>query len=362
MSAIAVAYVSTPLISLSGQADADLTNNLLSLATEETVVGMAWCEARFNNYGYPSSSSDSNYLYLGRDRIDFGTRIGVTFRTGDQTRQAFTGKVSAIQADYPGGDQAQLLVFAEDGLQAFRLTRRTRSFEDSSTADIASQLAGEYGLTPAVDLDGPTRAVVTQVNQSDLAFLRSLARADNGEVWLDGTSLHVSARPDRDGGSFDLSYGGGDLLSLSVRADLAGQCTQLTVAGWDVAGKDPIAMSADASALGGELNGDTSGATILSAAFGDREETIVRAAPLNSRDADALAHAAYLERARRFVCGTGLTHGTALMRVGSRVTLSGLGGMFDGSYYVSRARHMFDTAEGYRTEFDVERPGIGAAS
>jgi len=359
MSATTVAYVSTPVISLGGQADAALTGDLLSLVTEETIVGMAWCEARFNNYGYRNGSSD--YLYLGRDRIDFGTPIGVTFRTGDQTRQVFTGKVSAIQADYPVTDPAQVLVFAEDGLQAFRLTRRTRSFEDSSTADIANQLAGEHGLTPFVNLDGPTRAVVTQVNQSDLAFLRSLARADNGEVWLDGTGLYLSARPDRDGGSFDLSYGGG-LVSLSVRADLAGQCTQLTVAGWDVAGKDPIAERADASALGGELGGDTSGASILSTAFGGRPETIVRSAPLTSNDAAALAKAAYLERARRFVCGTGLSYGTALMRVGSRVTLSGLGGLFDGTYYVSRARHVFDVAEGYRTEFDVERPGIGAAS
>jgi len=359
MSATAVAYVSTPVISLAGQADATLTSDLLSLITEETIVGMAWCEARFNNYGYRNGSS--GYLYLGRDRIDFGTQIGVTFRTGDQTRQVFTGKVSAIQADYPAVDPAQVLVFAEDGLQGFRLTRRTRSFEDSSTADIANQLASEHGLTPSVDLDGPTRSVVTQVNQSDLAFLRALARADDGEVWLDGTSLHLSARPDRDGGSFDLSYGG-SLVSLSVRADLAGQCTQLTVAGWDVAGKDPIAESAGASVLGGELGGDTAGASILSTAFGQRPETIVRAAPLAADDAAALAKAAYLERARRFVCGTGLSYGTALMRVGSRVTLSGLSGLFDGSYYVSRTRHVFDVAEGYRTEFDVERPGIGAAS
>ena len=49
------------------------------------------------------------------------------------------------------------------------------------------------------------------------------------------------------------------------------------------------------------------------------------------------------------------------MRVGSRVSLSGLGGIFDGTYYVSRVRHVYDVAEGYRTEFDVERPGIGAA-
>lgn len=358
MSTATVAYAATPVISTGGQADTALASDLLSLVTEETIVGMAWCEARFNNYGYRNGAM--GYLYLSRDRIDFGTQLGVSFGAGDQSRQVFTGKVSAIQADYPASDPAQLLVFAEDSLQGFRLTRRTRSFENSSTADIARQLASDHGLTPSTDLDGPTRPVVAQVNQSDLAFLRSLARADDGEVWLDGTTLHLSRRPDRDGGSFSLFYGGG-LVSMSVRADLADQCTGIRVAGWDVAGKDAIAETAGSAALGSELGSDTSGSSILSTALGGRTETIVRAAPLDTSDATALAKAAYLERARRFVCGTGLTSGTAGMMVGSRVSLSGLGGIFDGSYYVSRARHIYDVAEGYRTEFDVERPGIGAA-
>jgi uncharacterized protein len=357
MSTATVAYAATPVISIGGQADDALGNDLLSLVAEETIVGMAWCEARFNNYGYHNSAM--GYLYLGRDRIDFGKQIGISFGAGDQSRQVFTGKVSAIQADYPASDPAQLLVFAEDGLQAFRLTRRTRSFENSSTADIARRLASDHGLTPSIDLAGPTRPVVAQVNQSDLAFLRSLARADDGEVWLDGTNLHLSRRPDRDGGNLNLFYGGG-LVSMSVRADLADQCTEMRVAGWDVAGKDAIVETAGSSALGSELGSDTSGSSILSAALGDRTETIVRAVPLDTGDAIALAKAAYLERARRFVCGTGLTNGTAPMMVGSRVSLSGLGGIFDGTYYVSRTRHIYDVAEGYRTEFDVERPGIGA--
>jgi uncharacterized protein len=358
MSTATVAYVATPDISIGGQSNAALASDLLSVVTEDTIVGMSWCEARFNNFGYRNGAT--GYLYLGRDLIDFGTQIGVTFGAADQRRQVFTGNVSAIQAEFPVAGPAQVLVFAEDSLQAFRLTRRTRSFENSSTADIAQQIASDHGLSPSINLDGPTRPVVAQVNQSDLAFLRSLARADDGEVWLDGTDLHLSRRPDRDGGSFDLYYGGG-LVGMSVRADLADQCTEMSVAGWDVASKDAIFETADSSALGSELGSDTSGSSVLRAALGDRQETIVRAAPLTTDDATALAKAAYLERARRFVCGTGLTDGTALMMVGSRVNLSGLGGFFDGTYYVSRTRHTFDVTDGYRTEFDVERPGIGVA-
>jgi phage protein D len=352
------AYVSTPVIGLGGQTDAGVSDDLVSLTVEEDVVGMCWCEARLNNFGYRNGSP--GFLYLGRDRIDFGTALTVTLGPPDGQRQVFAGKVSALQADYPVNDPAQVLVFAEDPFWNFRLTRRTRSFTQVSTDDLVSQLAGEHGLSPSGSLGGPTRDVVTQVNQSDLAFLRGMVRADGGELWVDGTDLHVAKRPDRQAGTVELFYGG-SLISFSVRADLSDQTTEVGVAGWDVAGKSAVLETADSSALGGELSSDTSGASILSTAFADRRERMVRSAPLDSADARALATAAYLERARRFVCGTGMTDGTPALRVGARVTLSGLGGIFDGSYYVSRTRHLFDGAAGYRTEFDVERPGIGAA-
>jgi phage protein D len=357
---IATSLVSTPVLTIAGTADAEAAGNLVGLTVEETTSGMCWCEARLTNYGYRNGVAD--YLYLGRDVIDFGTRLAVAFGPRDDSRQVFAGKVSALQADYPAAEHAQLLVFAEDGLQDLRLTRRTRTFEDSSTADIAGQVAGDHGLTPSVDLDGPTRRVTTQVNQSDLAFLRSLARRDDAEVWLDDRTLHLSRRPDRDAGTVELTYGG-DLLSFSVRADLADQCTEVGVAGWDVGAKDAILETADSGALGSELaGGDTSGSDTLRKAFAARTERIVRGTPLTSDDARALARAAYLERARRFVCGTGLTGGTPALKVGTRVTLSGLGAPFNGAYYVSRTRHMFDLVLGYRTEFDVERAGMGATS
>jgi len=355
---VASAYLSTPSLALAGRRDAAASENLLSVTVEETVVGLCWCEVRLNNFGYRNQSP--GYLYLGRDTIDFGTAIAITLGPPDESREVFSGRVSALQADYPEASAAQLLVFAEDSLQALRLTRRTRTFEDVSTADVAQRLASDHSLASSVDLDGPTRKVVAQVNQSDLALLRNLARHDGGEVWVEGTTLHVSKRPDRDGGAIELAYGG-RLYTFSVRADLAEQCTDLGVGGWDVANKVAIEEVADSSALGAELGSDTSGSSILETAFGARRERLVRGAPTTVADARALAKAAYLERSRRFVCGTGVSDGTARLRVGSRVSLSGLGGIFDGTYYASRTRHRWDVQHGYRTEFDVERAGIGSA-
>lgn len=354
------AYVATPILTISGVADLVASGNLMSLVIEDSIVGMTWCEARLANYGYRNRVLD--FIYLNRDVLDLGTELAVTLGSAADSRTAFSGRVSAIQADYPSGEQAQILIFAEDGLQALRMTRRTRTFLDASTADIAGQLAGEHGLTPKVDLKGPTRPVNAQLNQSDLAFLRGLARRDDAEVWLDGTDLHVAQRTGRSGQPVELAYGG-PLVSFSVRADLADQVSEVAVTGWDVAAKEAINETAGPQALGAELaSGDTSGTTALAAAFAERTENVTRSTPLQAEDAKALATAAYLQRARRFVCATGLTSGTPQLQVGSKVRLTGLGAMFNGEYYITRTRHIFDMALGYRTEFDAERPGIGAVS
>jgi len=352
------AYVSTPVLTLGGSTSTEAMDNLLALAVEETTAGLTWCEATLNNWGRPGTAP--GYVYPS-STLDLGTTLTVTFGPGDAGRQVFAGKVSAVQADYPADAMARVVVLAEDGLQALRLARRTRTFDDSSTAQIAERIAADHGLTGDVNLPGPSRRVTSQFNQSDLAFLRSLARADDGEAWLEGTRLRMRRRPDRDEGTVTLSYGA-DLRSFSVRADLADQVTDVSVTGWSVADKDAIAESTGAPALASELgSGQRSGTELLGSAFAHRTERIVRSGPLAADDARALARAAYLDRARRFVCGTGTTAGTPALRVGARVRLAGLGGAFDGEYYVSRTRHEFDLDQGYRTEFDVQRAGLGTS-
>ncbi|MFL5625536.1 MAG: phage late control D family protein, partial [Ktedonobacteraceae bacterium] len=278
----------------------------------------------------------------------------------DQPVQVFKGRITGIEADYPEHGGGHILALAEDKLQALRMTRRTRSFEDVSDEDVIRQIANEHSLTPQLDLNGPTYKVLTQVNQSDLAFIRERARSINAELWVQETTLFAQARTDRTSGGIDLSYGV-NLLSFTVQADLAQQCSELGVAGWDVENKDGIEETAAENAISAELGGDTSGSSILQQAFAPRKERIVHTVPFTVEEARAVAQARYRERARRFITGTGLADGDGQIRVGRTVTLSRLGSLFNGKYYVVRVRHSYDRTYGFRTEFDVERPGLGQA-
>src|SRR5947209_4501994 len=188
------AYISQPKILISGQANDALTTNIESVFVEETTEGLFRCEARFNNFG--ARQSEMDYLYFGRDLLEFGKEISIQLGPGDQAVQVFKGRISAIEADYPQQGGGQILVLAEDKLQDLRMTRRTRSFEDVSDEDVIRQIANEHSLTPQLNLDGPSYKVLTQVNQSDLAFIRERARSVNAELWVEDTTLYAKPRTD----------------------------------------------------------------------------------------------------------------------------------------------------------------------
>src|SRR5438067_712556 len=82
----------------------------------------------------------------------------------------FDGHVSAIEALFGEAKSPEIAVLLEDRFQDLRMTRRTRTFTDSSDADVIRGIVGDHGLEADVDVSGPRHKVVAQVNQSDLAF------------------------------------------------------------------------------------------------------------------------------------------------------------------------------------------------
>lgn len=267
----------------------------------------------------------------------------------------------ALEADYPAGHPPVIRVLAEDRLQDLRMNRRTRSFEQTSDRELFEQIARDHNLRPEVDVDGESHALIAQVNQSDLAFLRERAGAIGAEVWMEGDSLQVQARARREGSEPTLTYGQ-RLRELSVRADLAHQRSHVSVGGWDPSAKEPLDERADAAALQPELpsgGGDT-GPSVLETALGERPERILGPLALSSAEALLLAESALRQRARRFLTGVGEAEGDGRLRVGNQVSLAGLGPLFDGSYQLVETTHLFDQENGFRTRFRVERPWLGS--
>ncbi len=343
-----------PSVVLSGQEETSLKQGLLALTIAESVHGMYHCDARFGNWGPKANSID--FLYFDRTKLDFGKSVQIKL----EADKMFDGRISAIEAEFKEGSPPEIAILLEDRFQDLRMTRRTRTFADASDSNVMNRIAQDHGLQANINISGPTYKVLAQVNQSDLAFMRDRARSIDAEIWMDDRTLYAKQRSGRNNGTVSLSYGS-ELREVSVIADLAGQRTAVSVNGWDVASKSTLKHEATAQAISNELNGDTSGLNILKSAFGERKESLVHTVPLNSNEAQAEAESVLRMTARRFVTARGVAQANAKLRVGTYVDLQGLGPLFNGKYYLTHVKHVFDGADGFRTEFTGERPGIGRA-
>ena len=343
---------SRPKIFVGGREVPELSSEMQSLMIAENTIGLYRCEAKFGNWG--SVNDNANFLFFDRKVLDFGKDFEVKL----ESDSLFRGKIMGLEAGFPEGASPEISVLAEDRFQDLRMNRRTRAFTDVTDADVIKQIATDHGLSPSVDLSGPTYKVLAQVNQSDLAFIRERARSVDAEVWMEGNTLNAKSHTGRNGADMEMTYGN-KLRDFTVLADLAMQRTSVAVNGWDISSKKALTYEATESAISSELNGDTSGVSILQSALGARKEALAHTVPLNQEEAQHEAEAFFKMSARRFVVGRGVAETKPKLRAGTKLDLKGLGPLFSGKYYVVEVKHIFDMKKGLRTEFKSERLGIG---
>lgn len=350
-----------PVFTVAGELRPELAEDVLHLEIEEDTSGLKRLAARFVAIGPREGNAEEQLLYLDGAVLDFGREVEVAIGPVHDPRTVFRGRISALEASFEEAAEPEVVAFAEDELMSLRMTRRLRTYENVSDADIALAIAAEHGLESEVDAEGPTYDVVQQWNMSDLAFLRERARLIQAEVSVAERRLFFQTRERRSGTEIVLVRGN-HLLTAQIRADLAHQRTGVRISGYDASERERIDERAEAEAIEAEIAGGRTGPAILADAFGERVSYRVCQVPLVATEAADWARAEMLRRARGFVQVTGTTSGSADLVVGSRMTLERVGTPFVGSgYYVTRVCHSFDRMSGFRTYFEAERPTVGVA-
>jgi len=349
---------SSPVFTVDGQDRGELARDLVHVQIEESVSGMKNLQARFVAVGPNNGSQSDELLYMDGRILDFGKPLQVAIGPLDHQRTIFDGHITAIEIHFEEAQEAEVCIYAEDKLMDLRMTRRMRSYENMSDADIASAIASEHGLSADVSVSGPTYDRIQQMNMSDLAFLRERARLLQAEVWVDGDTLNFKTR-DRRSAPQQTLVRGNDLIVVSARADLAHQRTRVHVSGYDANRREVIDESVGDEVVSAEISGGRTGPSVLQQAFGERVSHRVREVPLQASEAGDWARAEMLRRARQFVVVSGVTSGSPDLVVGSQVTLQRMGPVFEGgSYYVTHVKHTFDLAQGHRTHFEADRATI----
>jgi phage protein D len=360
MGETAVLSSAAPVVKVGGQVVGPLARDLLRMEVEEGVGGLRTLSFHLVATAPRQYEAGDVAEWLDGQVLDFGKELSVSAGPPGNEYEVFNGRVSALEAAFDEGDVPHVAVMAEDRLMSLRMTQRSRHYRDVSDGDMARQIAGDHGLTPDIKVDGPTYKAVQQANESDLAFLRRRLGLVAAELWCTGTTLHAATRPNRSGPAVTLTQGS-NLLSASVRADLAHQASEVRVSGYDAAGRQKIDASAGAGTVQSEVSGGKTGPQTLTRAIGTLPGRGSRLTPLTDSEAAAWAKAEMLRRSRAFVRVVGVSSGTPEMTVGARLTLKRCGKPFDGAgYYVTRVRHVYDLRQGLRTQFEAERPTVNA--
>ena len=213
-------------------------------------------------------------------------------------------------------------MLAEDVFQRARMARRTKVWQNASIADVAGAVASALNLRPVITGLADRFAVLVQLNESDLAFLRRLLTRHDADLQVVGEEMHVSARRDVSRGTIDLELHS-QLQKVRVLADLAHQVTEITVTGWDFKRGSRISKSSRGSYL--QPGSGRAGAELLRDALGARSEHVSDTGVLDDGEAQALADTIFDRRARPFVAIQATAEGNPALRVGTEVALSGLG-------------------------------------
>jgi phage protein D len=351
-------YSAIPTVQIDGQANDKVTAQLLSMEMREQEAGMSALELRFSNFG-TFGSGIGDLMFEDGAVLKLGAAVLVYAGCVTSPTEIFRGKITAIEGRFPDNGSPHLVVLCEDALQAARMKRRTKTWNSATLGQIAQQVAGNLGLTPVLNGVDASIGDQQQFNESDLHFLRRLLARYDADVQVVGSELHVAPRlqAQRNAIQIDLNS---QLKEVRVVADLSQQVTQVTATGWDYNQGQTISATSQTNSFGPGTG--TTGKDWLQKTLGNRSEQVARVANLNAQEAQALVDAELAQRVRTFVIAHGVSEGNPNLRVGTNLTLGGLGARFSNTYYVTATVHHFDTDNGYQTRFSAECAFLGAGS
>lgn len=351
----AAVYSAVPTIQVDGQFNDMIVNQLLAMEMREQEAGMSSLELRLSNFG-SFAGGRADLAFEDGQVLQLGTALTVYAGDVNSPTEIFRGKVTALEGRYPRMGPPELIVLAEDGLQGARMNRRTKTWDATSLGDIVTQIATDVGLTPAVSGLDAGIGTEQQLNETDLHFLRRLLARYDADLQVVGNELHASPRSQVQRNAIELDMNS-QLREVRVLADLAHQVTQVTATGWDYQQGQTISVTSQATAFG-----QGSGKTGKDWLVQHRSEQLGQFSNLNASEAQALVDAEFVQRTRRFAVAHGVAEGNPKLRVGSWLTLTGLGPRFSNDYYTTAAVHRFDPDKGYETEFTAESAYLGNAA
>ncbi|HEX8845933.1 MAG TPA: contractile injection system protein, VgrG/Pvc8 family [Pyrinomonadaceae bacterium] len=296
---------------------------------------------------------DEESLIDDDELFAIGQPVELKVGYGKDLQFLFGGEIAGLDPTFSSERPPAMTVRSYDRSLCLNRGTQNRTFTKLRYSDIAAQIAGEASLTPQVQDSSVEHEFIYQANQSNLEFLRALAKEIDYEVMVEDRSLIF--RPVANGGHAVMTLTmEKELVEFSARLSATRQVTEVVVNGWSPKEKKGIVGRAKAGDVA-PMNGGKSAASLGQKACGAAVEIVSWHPLMSQAEADQIAKARFGEISLKLVEGSGSTEGRADLRPGRVIKIAGVGERFSGPYYVTETTHRFDQQNGYRTNFSIRR-------
>jgi phage protein D/phage baseplate assembly protein gpV len=293
---------------------------------------------------------DPHFELFDKGQFTVGTRLEIAFRAEGDPVVVTAGEVTAISVEPGPSGRHELVLTGFDPTHRLAREPRSRSFQRVTDADIATRIAGEYGLDAEVDGTGATHDYVLQAGETDYAFLRRRAARIGYDVWVSDHKFFFKKTPRSTATPPKLVYGK-NLARFTARFSAAERGDEVEVRGWDQLGKEAITGRADRTDPGTDAPAAAELADAARRAFGRIKRNAGQFPVTDQAEADALARSLLLRASGEEVVLRGEATGDPLIGAGAKVHIEGVGSRMTGAYRVTSVEHTYGASRPYLTRF-----------
>ena len=287
---------------------------------------------------------------LDDDTFPVGGEMDISMNSQDGSYTSLIkGEITAVEVEVAQDSIPVIVVRGYSRSHRLHRGRQSRTFQNMTDSDIATQVAQDAGLTADCDSTSTALDYVCQHNQTNWEFLRERAALHGFEVYVDDKELHfrepqknMTMAPEQ-----KLSEG---LRSFRLTMSSANYASGVTVRAWDPKQKQAVVGEASSGRIAPDLGlgslSDSMGT------FGDATVYVVNR-PVSSDEANDLAQAIYDNLEGSLVQAEGVCEGHPDIKPGNTIKIDGVGTRLSGSYYITSATHTYNPRNGYTTTFVV---------
>ncbi|MCA2218218.1 VgrG-related protein [Jidongwangia harbinensis] len=293
---------------------------------------------------------DPHFELFDRGTFTMGTRVEIAFRAEGDPTVVTAGEITAVAVEPGSSGRHELVLTGFDLTHRMAREPKSRSFQRVTDADIASRIAGEYGLDVDVDGTGAPHDYVLQAGETDYAFLRRRAARIGFNVWVSERTFHFKRTPRSTATPPRLRYGQ-NLSKFAVRFSAAERSDEVQIRGWDQLGKEAIAGRSTETDPGTEAPAAREMTDAARRAFGQVKRNAGQFPVTDQSEADALAKSLLLRASGEEAVLRGEAAGDPLIGAGAKIHIEGIGSRMTGDWRVTGVEHVYGAGRPYVTRF-----------